>query len=285
MKRTLIIIASIGMSVCAATAQDSFGNPPNQQQQYPPQQQQQPGQQYPPQQQPQYPAQNPGGQMPPQVPGGQYPVGQMPPQGRGGQYPGQNPGMQPGQQPGMQPGQQMRPPDFSRVGPIENMDYGIPATAQLHAGAPHGPTPTKIPGGLMITTEALFMMINQKPGQVAIFDVLNGPELLPGAYTAGPAAAPGNFQDRTQQEFGQFLQKTTQGNKQKPLVFYCQSTQCWMSYNAALRAINMGYTQVLWYRGGIEAWKMAGLPTQPNQPQGMMNQQGGQQQGQQQRPY
>ena len=44
---------------------------------------------------------------------------------------------------------------------------------------------------------------------------------------------------------------------------YCQGTYCWMSYNAALRAINLGYTNVLWYRGGIEAWKQAGLPTAP----------------------
>ena len=31
--------------------------------------------------------------------------------------------------------------------------------------------------------------------------------------------------------------------------------------NAALRAINLGYKQVLWYRGGIEAWQKAGLQT------------------------
>ena len=35
-----------------------------------------------------------------------------------------------------------------------------------------------------------------------------------------------------------------------------------MSYNASLRAIALGYTNVLWYRGGIEAWKQAGLPVQ-----------------------
>jgi len=54
----------------------------------------------------------------------------------------------------------------------------------------------------------------------------------------------------------------TGGKKQIPVLFYCQSPQCWMSYNAALRAIIMRYTQVLWYRGGIEGWKMAGLTTQ-----------------------
>jgi hypothetical protein len=66
-----------------------------------------------------------------------------------------------------------------------------------------------------------------------------------------------------------------------------------MSYNAALRAINAGYTNVLWYRGGIEAWKMAGLPTQavqqqgyPQQPaqQGFPQQQGYPQQQPQQQP-
>ena len=39
-----------------------------------------------------------------------------------------------------------------------------------------------------------------------------------------------------------------------------------MSYNAALRAIRTGYTQVLWYSGGIEAWKSAGVAVQPAGP-------------------
>ena len=29
--------------------------------------------------------------------------------------------------------------------------------------------------------------------------------------------------------------------------------------------INLGYTNVLWYRGGIEAWKQAGMPVQSAQ--------------------
>ncbi len=57
-------------------------------------------------------------------------------------------------------------------------------------------------------------------------------------------------------------------NKQHPIVLYCLSPECWMSYNASLRAINLGYTNVLWYRGGIESWKKAGLPVQTAGPQG-----------------
>jgi len=57
------------------------------------------------------------------------------------------------------------------------------------------------------------------------------------------------------------LERLTQGRKDVVLVFYCLSPECCMSYNGALRAIHAGYTNVLWYRGGIEAWKTAGLPT------------------------
>lgn len=151
---------------------------------------------------------------------------------------------------------------FAQAEQFESQDFGVAPVSQLYSGTMHGPTPTTIPGGLVISTEALWTTLQQNQGGIAIFDVLGGQEILPGAYAASPAAAPGSFNDQTQQEFGQFLTQVTGGNKQVPLLFYCQSPQCWMSYNASLRAINMGYTQVLWYRGGIEAWKKAGLPTE-----------------------
>lgn len=150
---------------------------------------------------------------------------------------------------------------FVQAEQFESQDFGVAPISQLYGGAMHGPTPTTIPGGLVISTEALWTTLQQNQGGIAIFDVLGGQEILPGAYAAVPASAPGHFNDQTQQELGQFLMQVTGGNNQVPVLFYCQSPQCWMSYNAALRAINMGYTQVLWYRGGIEAWKQAGLPT------------------------
>lgn len=141
---------------------------------------------------------------------------------------------------------------------MERQDFGVPPTAQLHAGAMHGPTPASIPGGQLITTRGLVELIEGKQAPVLILDVLGGPELIPGAQYAVPAHQPGTFSDSTQQQFGQFLQQATGGSKDHPLVLYCQSTHCWMSYNAALRAINLGYTNVLWYRGGVEAWKQSG---------------------------
>ena len=61
-------------------------------------------------------------------------------------------------------------------------------------------------------------------------------------------------------EFGAFLTQATGGDRARLIVTYCQGVKCWGSYNAALRAIRLGYTNVHWYRGGVEAWQQAGLP-------------------------
>lgn len=152
-----------------------------------------------------------------------------------------------------------------RMTAAERRDYGVAAIAQLYDGAMHGPTPASIPGGQLITTKGLIELMDGGQTPFLLLDILGGQEVIPGAVYAVPAHQAGSFNDQTQQEFGGFLQQMTGGNRQTPLVLYCASTECWMSYNAALRAINLGYTNVLWYRGGIEAWKAAGRQTQPAQ--------------------
>ena len=156
----------------------------------------------------------------------------------------------------------------------ERQDFGIAATDQLHAGEFHGPTPSSIPGGQVITTKGLLALVQGKQTPYFLFDVLGSAETLPGAMPSAWLAQAGSFNDPISQQFGQMLRQSTQSRTDVPLIFYCLSTQCWMSYNAALRAIKLGYTNVLWYRGGIEAWKSAGLPIQPA-PQGYPPQQGG----------
>lgn len=144
----------------------------------------------------------------------------------------------------------------------EKRDLGVRAPNELHAGAMHGPTPAEIPGGQLITTLGLHALLGRGDVRPLVFDVLGAGEMLPGALPAVAAAAAGQFSDPLQQQFGQYLSQATQGNRDTPLVFYCQGLQCWMSYNAAMRAIRLGYRNVLWYRGGLEAWKYAGLPVQ-----------------------
>jgi PQQ-dependent catabolism-associated CXXCW motif protein len=49
-------------------------------------------------------------------------------------------------------------------------------------------------------------------------------------------------------------------DKNAPLVVYCLSSECWLSYNATLTASELGYKNLYWYRGGISAWNQAKLP-------------------------
>jgi PQQ-dependent catabolism-associated CXXCW motif protein len=203
--------------------------------------------------------------------GAQQPQYAPPPQQQGG-YPPPRPSQGPAPAPAQRPAA-----NLDKMMQQERQDFGVAPTKQLHSGAMHGPTPASIPGGQVITTKGLVSLVQGRQVPYMIFDILGGPETLPGAIPAAAASQGGTFDDQTQKGFGTYLQQATQGKKQTALIFYCQSTHCWMSYNAALRAINMGYSNVLWYRGGIEAWKAAGLPMQQ-----AGNQQGGQQGGNQQ---
>jgi rhodanese-related sulfurtransferase len=151
---------------------------------------------------------------------------------------------------------------LARIEAIEREESGARASAELHTGPMHGPTPASIPGAKLVSTRELAALLEGGSSRALVFDVLGGNERLPNALNALPAHQAGSFDDETQRQFGAFLKQVTQGRTDVPLVFYCGGMQCWMSYNAALRASRLGYRQVLWYRGGVEAWKAAGLPVQ-----------------------
>lgn len=62
------------------------------------------------------------------------------------------------------------------------------------------------------------------------------------------------------------LERATGKDKAKPLVFYCRSN-CWMSWNAAKRALTLGYANVSWYPEGTDGWGSAGHPLDERQPE------------------
>jgi PQQ-dependent catabolism-associated CXXCW motif protein len=57
----------------------------------------------------------------------------------------------------------------------------------------------------------------------------------------------------------------TGGDKQRTILFYCM-TNCWMSWNAAKRAIEWGYQSVLWYPAGADGWEAEGFPLTTGEP-------------------
>jgi PQQ-dependent catabolism-associated CXXCW motif protein len=55
------------------------------------------------------------------------------------------------------------------------------------------------------------------------------------------------------------LEALSKGNRAAPLVFFCLK-DCWMSWNAAKRALDLGYTNVMWFRDGTDGWQELGYP-------------------------
>ncbi|MFT3730713.1 MAG: PQQ-dependent catabolism-associated CXXCW motif protein [Hyphomicrobium sp.] len=53
------------------------------------------------------------------------------------------------------------------------------------------------------------------------------------------------------------LEKLSKGDKAKSLVFFCLKN-CWMSWNAAKRALSYGYSNVSWFRDGTDGWQEVG---------------------------
>jgi len=62
------------------------------------------------------------------------------------------------------------------------------------------------------------------------------------------------------------LDKATAGDHGRPLVIYCLQ-DCWMSWNAARRALALGYRNVIWYPAGTDGWSEAGLPLKEAKPE------------------
>lgn len=51
-------------------------------------------------------------------------------------------------------------------------------------------------------------------------------------------------------------------DKAAPVIFFCNSGDCWRSYKAAVVARDAGWKNVQWFRGGMPEWVAKGLPTQ-----------------------
>jgi PQQ-dependent catabolism-associated CXXCW motif protein len=134
------------------------------------------------------------------------------------------------------------------------------------------PVPRTLRGARVATTaevEALW-----KAGGAAFIDVLPRPPKpklppdtlwrdaprpdIPGSLWL-PDTGYGALPPATQTYFRDGLIKATGGDRAKTVVIYCLRN-CWMSWNAARRAVSMGYTHVVWYPDGTDGWSEAGLP-------------------------
>ncbi len=144
----------------------------------------------------------------------------------------------------------------------EDRNWGVVPTNRLRQQPFHAPTPREIPGALVVDTRQLQAMLAGSIPPILI-DVLSedGHVTLAGARWLSGIGRGTNFMDPVQSLLVRLLGELSGGDKARPMVFFCAGSQCWLSYNAALRAVAAGYRNVYWYRGGVEAWVEAGLPT------------------------
>ncbi|WP_158921433.1 winged helix-turn-helix domain-containing protein [Acidisphaera sp. S103] len=131
-----------------------------------------------------------------------------------------------------------------------------------------GLTPKEILGGHVIATEALTRLL--RGSNVVVLDGEFGQLSIPGAVSLPWMSRGGAVTDDTQPEFARLLAKLTGGDKTRPIVTLALNAYQWPGYNLARRAAALGYRNVLWYRGGRDAWAAAGLPMDKPRPDPLM---------------
>ena len=93
---------------------------------------------------------------------------------------------------------------------------------------------------------------------------------IPGAIWL-PNVGYGAIAEVTEAYFRAGLIAVTEGDTARPVVFFCLE-DCWMSWNAARRALDWGYAQVYWLPEGTDGWALWDYPLEvvkpaPGQPQ------------------
>lgn len=72
-----------------------------------------------------------------------------------------------------------------------------------------------------------------------------------------PNVGYGVLPDGVEQYFKAQLERLTGGKRDAALVMFCLRN-CWMSWNAAKRAISYGYSNVIWFADGTDGWQEIG---------------------------
>ena len=131
------------------------------------------------------------------------------------------------------------------------------------------PTPDHAEGGQLITTAELNaiisseippLLINVQPLQwrQGIFLQQQPQTGIPGSRWL-PNVGQGEPEQIWLDYFRFYLHENTDGRTDTDIVLYC-TADCWMSWNAVKRAHSWGYTQLYWYKEGIDGWQEADLP-------------------------
>jgi adenylate cyclase len=139
----------------------------------------------------------------------------------------------------------------------EDADFGVASDDALPM-KDEARTPTRAPGVQTIrTTDLATFLEERKP---LILDVNAWGKSIPGAIRLRGAGIGGTTSDPVQTRLDHKMQELTHGDRSIPIVTIAWNADRFSGRNLALRLAALGYTNVMWYRGGREAWEVAGLP-------------------------
>lgn len=150
----------------------------------------------------------------------------------------------------------------------------VPEPEGYWTGDINSDVPATIAGGEVIYARELADLLTRE--RVLLIDVSNAPkrpaqmapgapwlplphDVIPGSLWI-PGAGLGQIPAVIDQFFRERLVQASADNPDQPIVVYCHE-RCWLSWNAARRAINYGYRRVYWLPEGIEGWRAAGFST------------------------
>ena len=163
----------------------------------------------------------------------------------------------------------------------------FPAGEDCVTGEPPGyrmsdfrtPVPCTLAGATVVSTDALRRMIER--GSPLLVDVLPSPRRPEGLSEDAPWLPPvrrnipgtvwlpntgfGELPVEEERYLRANLERLTGGDRSRRVVFYCLA-DCWMSWNAARRAVAWGYASVFWYPHGTDGWESARLPLEKSSP-------------------
>ncbi len=141
------------------------------------------------------------------------------------------------------------------------------------------PVPDSVPAGTTVTTARVQSLLRET--DAVPIDVLPAPVKpkdrppgllwmpqarynIPGSVWL-PNVGFGALSEELEQYFRKNLEKLSAGDKARKIIIYCLA-DCWMSWNAAIRAAGLGYTQVYWYPDGTSGWEAVGLSVEKSDP-------------------
>ena len=139
----------------------------------------------------------------------------------------------------------------------EDADFGVSSDSGLHTNYT-APTPTTVPGARTIRTRDLAELNgHHKP---LVLDTVSWGRSIPGATGLSGAGIGGSTSDEHQGRLARKMRQLTGDDRTVPIVAVGFNSERYQGRNLALRLVALGYTNVYWYRGGREAWEVAGLP-------------------------